>query len=32
MTEGKNKIEMSFVGISLLLQKLHVTVTHWRIV
>lgn len=32
MTEGKEKTEMSFVGISLSLQKLHVTVTHWRIV
>lgn len=32
MTEGKKKTEMSFVGISLLLQKLLVTVTHWRIV
>lgn len=29
MTKGKKKTEMSFVGISLLLQKLDVTGTHW---
>lgn len=31
MTKGKKKTEMSFVGISLLLQKLHVTGTHWTL-